>query len=62
MKTKARTGQDDSGIVRRRVQLVAREKGRQPSALDKAGASVGRFKDGPRDLSTASKRLDRFGK
>jgi hypothetical protein len=59
---KAKTGQTESEIVRRGLQLVAQEERRRRSALDLAGASVGRFKKGPRDLSTNRKHLDGFGK
>jgi hypothetical protein len=58
---KAKTGQTESEIVRRGLQLVAQEERRRRSALDLAGASVGRFKTGPRDLSTNRKHLDGFG-
>ena len=58
---KARTRQSDSEIVRRGLQLVAREERRRRSALDLAGRSVGRFKNGPRDLSTQRKHLEGFG-
>jgi Ribbon-helix-helix protein, copG family len=58
---KARTGQSESDIVRRGLALVALEERRRPSALDLAGASVGRFKKGPRDLSTNPKHLEGFG-
>lgn len=58
---KAKTGQTESEIVRRGLQLVAQEERRRRSALDLAGASVGRFKKGPRDLSTKRKHLEGFG-
>jgi hypothetical protein len=58
---KAKTGQSDSEIVRRGLQLVAHEERRRRSALDLAGRSVGRFKHGPRDLSTNRKHLEGFG-
>lgn len=58
---KQSTGRTESDIVRRGLQLVARETGTRPSALDVAGRSVGRFKKGPRDLSTNKKHLDGFG-
>ena len=58
---KARTGQTESDILRRGLQLVAREERRRRSALDLAGASVGRFTRGPRDLSTNPAHLDGFG-
>lgn len=55
------TGRTESDIVRRGLQLVAQETGKPPSALDVAGRSVGRFKKGPRDLSTNKKHLEGFG-
>ena len=59
---KSRTGQSESEIVRRGLRLVAeQERGRQ-SALELAGASVGRFAKGPRDLSTNRAHLDGFGR
>jgi hypothetical protein len=58
---KEKTGQSESEIVRRGLALVALEERRRRSALDLAGASVGRFKKGPRDLSTNRKHLEGFG-
>ena len=58
---KAKTGQTESEIVRRGLHLVALEERRRRSALDLAGASVGRFKKGPRDLSTDRRHLEGFG-
>lgn len=58
---KETTGQTESEIVRRGLQLVAREERRRRSALELAGRSVGRFKKGPRDLSTSRKHLEGFG-
>jgi hypothetical protein len=58
---KAKTGRTESEIVRRGLQLVAQEERRRRSALDLAGSSVGRFKKGPRDLSTNRKHLTGFG-
>ena len=55
------TGRTESEIVRRGLQLVANEGGRRRSALDLAGRSVGRFKKGPKDLSTNRKHLEGFG-
>jgi hypothetical protein len=59
---KAATGQSESEIVRRGLQLLVREEGRRRSALDLAGLSVGRFKNGPRDLSTNREHLEGFGR
>lgn len=56
------TGQTESEIVRRGLQLVAQEERRKRSALELAGQRVGRFKKGPRDLSTNRKHLEGFGK
>ena len=58
---KVKTGRTESDLVRRGLQLVAQEERRRRSALDLAGASVGRFKKGPRDLSTNRKHLEGFG-
>jgi hypothetical protein len=43
------------------VRLAQRELAGQPTALDLAGKSAGRFPDGPRDLSTNRRHLDGFG-
>jgi hypothetical protein len=59
---KQSTGCSESEIVRRGLKLVAAEERRQRSAFELAGRSVGRFKKGPRDLSTNRKHLDGFGK
>jgi Arc/MetJ-type ribon-helix-helix transcriptional regulator len=58
---KRSTGRSESELVRRGLQLVAEEEGRRPSALELAGRSVGRFKKGPKDLSTSRKHLEGFG-
>jgi hypothetical protein len=60
-KLKDTTGQTESEIVRRGLQLVSQEEGRRRSALELAGRSVGRFKKGPRDLSANRKHLEGFG-
>ena len=58
---KESTGRSESEIVRRGLQLVAAEERQGRSALELAGPSVGRFKKGPRDLSTNRKHLVGFG-
>jgi hypothetical protein len=58
---KRSTGQSDSEIVRRGLQLVAAELRGQRSALELAGRSVGRFRKGLRDLSTNRRHLEGFG-
>jgi len=58
---KRSTGRTESEIVRRGLHLVAEEERRQRSALDCAGPSAGRFKKGPRDLSSNPKHLEAFG-
>lgn len=58
---KQSTGRSASELVRRGLQLVAEEEHRQQSALELAGPSVGRFKNGPRDLSANRKHLEGFG-
>ncbi len=55
------TGQTESEIIRRGLQLAAVEERRRRSALNVAGKSVGRFKKGPRDLSTNKKHFAGFG-
>lgn len=55
------TGQTESEIVRRGLQLLAAQERRPRSALQLAGTSVGRFKKGPRSLSTNKKHLEGFG-
>ena len=58
---KRSTGRTESEIVRRGLQLAVAEERQRTSALDLAGPSVGRFKKGPRDLSTNRKHLEGFG-
>jgi hypothetical protein len=58
---KKATGQSESEIVRRGLQLVAQHERRRQSALALAASSVGRFTKGPRDLSTNRKYLEGFG-
>jgi hypothetical protein len=58
---KRATGRTESELIRRGLRLVAEAEGRQRSALDVAGRSVGRFQKGPRDLSTNRKHLRGFG-
>ena len=58
---KRSTGRTESEILRRGLQLVAAEEGHSRSALALAGPSVGRFKKGPKDLSTNRRHLEGFG-
>ena len=58
---KQSTGRTESEIVRRGLQLVAAEERQRRSALELAGRSAGRFKKGPRDLSTKRTHLEGFG-
>ena len=58
---KKATGVAESDLVRRGLRMMLKELGRQPSALDLAGKSVGKFRKGPRDLSRNKKHLDGFG-
>ena len=55
------TGRTESDILRRGLWLVADAESRQTSALDLAGRRVGRFKNGPPDLSTDKRHLKGFG-
>ena len=59
---KAATGQSESDLVRLGVRLAAEGLGAGRTALDLAGDSVGRFPDGPRDLSTNRAHLEGFGR
>jgi hypothetical protein len=58
---KRTSGLTESELVRRGLQLVAAEERTRHSALALAGGSVGRFANGPRDLSSNRKHLDGFG-
>ena len=57
---KRMSGHTESELLRRGLRLVSRELASQPSALEVAGRSVGKFKSGPRDLSTNRKHLRGF--
>jgi hypothetical protein len=57
---KRSTGRSGSEIVRRGLQLAAEEARRRRSALDVAAPCAGRFKGGPRDLSTNRAYLEGF--
>jgi len=59
---KQATGESESRLVRRGLRLVLKELGGRRSALDLARDSAGKFKKGPKDLSTNKKYLDRFGR
>jgi hypothetical protein len=56
------TGRSESALVRRGLQLVAAEEQSRRSALDLAGASVGRFDAGPGDLAANRRHLEDFGR
>jgi hypothetical protein len=58
---KKATGDAESELVRRGLRLVLKELEGEPSALDLAGKSVGKFRKGPQDLSRNKKHLDGFG-
>ena len=58
---KRATGRSESEIVREGLRLVAKTNPSGQSALQIAGRSVGRFKKGPKDLSTSRDHLDGFG-
>ena len=59
---KSATGRSESELVRLGVRLAARELSGKPSARDLAGPSVGRYRGGPKDLSTNPAHLDGFGR
>ena len=58
---KRATGHSESELVRHGLRLVRERLGRSASALALAGHSTGRFKKGPKDLSTNARHLDGFG-
>jgi hypothetical protein len=59
---KRATGQSESQLVRRGLRLMREHLTRRRSALEVARASAGKFKGGPKDLSTNKKHLDGFGR
>lgn len=59
---KRATGATDSALIRRGLRLVQRQLKRQPSALDVAGLSAGKFRGGPPDLGTNPEHLEGFGR
>jgi hypothetical protein len=59
---KAATGESESQLVRRGLRLVRDVVGRGRSALDLARTSAGKFKTGPKDISTGKKHLEGFGR
>jgi hypothetical protein len=59
---KAATGESESQLVRRGLRLVRDVVGRGRSALDIARTSAGKFKTGPKDISTGKKHFDGFGR
>ena len=58
---KRATGRSESELIRHGLRLVLKEVDRKQSALELAGRSVGKFKKGPKDLSTNKKHLSGFG-
>jgi hypothetical protein len=58
---KKATGDSESDLLRRGLRLLLQEQRPARSALDLAGASVGKFRKGPNDLSTNKKHLEGFG-
>jgi hypothetical protein len=59
---KRSTGRTESELLRSGLHLVATEEDRRHSALDLAGHSAARFKNGPLDLSTSWEHLEGFGR
>jgi len=60
-KLKKATGAAESELVRRGLRKMLTDLGTTPSALDLAGKSVGRFRKGPKELSSNKKYLDSLG-
>ena len=59
---KKATGLTESELVRRGLELASQEAGHARCALELAGSSVGRFRNGPTDLATNKKHLEGFGR
>ena len=59
---KKATGQTESALVKKGLKLVYQQEVSQvKSALDLARGSAGKFRGGPRDLSTNKKYFEGFG-
>ena len=59
---KKATGKSESELVRHGLRRILADVGATRSALDAAGKSVGKLKNGPADLSTNPKHLGEFGR
>jgi Arc/MetJ-type ribon-helix-helix transcriptional regulator len=59
---KRATGHSESELVRRGLRLIQQDVGHARSARDLAARSVGKFKDGPKDLARNRKHLEGFGR
>jgi Arc/MetJ-type ribon-helix-helix transcriptional regulator len=55
------TGRSESELVREGLRLIQRELKPKRSALEVAGKSSGKFRGGPKDLSTSKEHLAEFG-
>jgi hypothetical protein len=58
---KKATGNSESELLRRGLRLLLQEQRTTRSARELAGRSVGKFRKGPKDLSTNKKNLEGFG-
>ena len=56
------TGESESDLVRRGLRLILKEYLPLRTALSLAGESAGKFRNGPKDLSTNKRHLSGFGK
>lgn len=57
------TGESETKLVKEGLRLVhEREVHGRRSVLDVAGRTVGKYRGGPKDLSTNKKHLDDFGR
>ena len=59
---KKATGESESDLVRRGLRLILKEHLPLRTALSLAGESTGKFRNGPKDLSTNKRHLSGFGK
>ena len=58
---KALTGASESDLIRRGLKVLLDQQAPSRSALELAGSSAGKFRKGPRDLSTNKRHLEGFG-
>ena len=60
-KLKALTGSSESDLIRRGLRMLLDQQTPARSALELAKSSAGKFRKGPKDLSTNKRHLKGFG-